>query len=209
MEDITHVTRPFTGAKTQFSLPKLPFAEDALAPYISAETIQFHYGKHHAKYVDETNKLLIGSPLAGQSLEEIVKNAEGPLFNNAAQNWNHSFFWNCLTPHSKGPSERMNGRISEKFGSVDEFKTEFSETAVKLFGSGWAWLVLDENDELAIQPLPDAGNPLKKNQTPLLALDVWEHAYYLDYQNDRKKFVENFWKLANWDFVEQNCFGRH
>lgn len=188
------------------TLPPLPYTEDALEPVISREVMKFHYEKHHAGYVEKTNKLLQQSNLRGKSLVEIVQQASGPLFNNAAQVWNHTFFWNCMIP---GGSEILPGplldSINRCFGSFDEFKTKFSKEAEELFGSGWVWLVKDENGELRIEALHNADTPLKDGTPALLALDVWEHAYYLDYKNERKKFVAKFWSIVDWNFVAK-CF---
>lgn len=185
-----------------FELPQLPYAMDALAPQISEETLEYHYGKHHQTYVTNLNKLTDGKPEAGKSLEELIKTAKGPVFNNAAQVWNHSFYWNCLKPQGGGePTGALAEAINASFGSFEEFKTLFTSMAVGLFGSGWAWLVKDEDGTLGIEAMSNAGCPLTHGQTPLLTCDVWEHAYYVDYRNARAKYVETFWNLVNWDFV--------
>ncbi len=187
-----------------FQLPALPYEMDALAPHISRETLEYHYGKHHQTYVDNLNKLVAGSELAGQSLEAIIKQAKGGVFNNAAQIWNHSFYWQCLTPQSTTPSGNLNDAIKQTFGSLEEFKTQFSQTAITTFGSGWAWLVKNSNNELEIISTSNAGTPMTDGKTALLTCDVWEHAYYIDYRNARPKYVEHFWNLVNWDFVARN-----
>ncbi len=186
-------------------LPDLPYAKDALDPLISAETIEYHYGKHHKTYVDNINKLIAGTEFENMPLEEIVKKASGGVFNNAAQVWNHTFYWNCLSPGGSGePSGPLADAIVKAFGSFAEFKEKFSKTAVTLFGSGWAWLVKNADGGLAIEATSNAGTPLTEGKTPLLTCDVWEHAYYIDYRNARPKYVENFWNLVNWKLVEKN-----
>ncbi len=191
-----------------FELPQLPYAMDALAPQISKETLEYHYGKHHNAYVTNLNKLTDGKPEAGKSLEELIKTAKGGIFNNAAQVWNHSFYWNCLKPQGGGePMGALAEAINASFGSFEEFKTLFTSMAVGLFGSGWAWLVKDEDGTLGIEAMSNAGNPLTNGQTPLLTCDVWEHAYYVDYRNARAKYVETFWNLVNWEFVSKNFQG--
>lgn len=191
-----------------FTLPELPYAMDALAPQISKETLEYHYGKHHQTYVTNLNKLTDGKPEAEKSLEEIIKTAKGPVFNNAAQVWNHSFYWNCLKPQGGGtPSGVLLEAINASFGSFEEFKTLFTTMATGLFGSGWVWLVKDEDGTLGVEAMSNAGNPLGNAQTPLLTCDVWEHAYYIDYRNARAKYVETFWNLVNWEFVAKNLQG--
>ena len=188
-----------------FTLPELPYALDALAPQISKETLEYHYGKHHQAYVTNLNKLTDGKPEASKSLEELIKKAKGPVFNNAAQVWNHTFYWNCLKPQGGGlPAGALLEAINASFGSFEEFKTLFTSMAVGLFGSGWAWLVKDDDGSLGIEAMSNAGNPLTNGQTPLLTCDVWEHAYYIDYRNARAKYVETFWNLVNWEFVSKN-----
>lgn len=186
-------------------LPPLPYSEDALEPVISREIMKFHYEKHHAGYVEKTNKLLQQSNLRGKSLEEIIQQSSGPLFNNAAQVWNHTFFWNCMKP---GGSMLNSGELMESinncFGSFDEFKTTFSKAGEDLFGSGWVWLFKDPSGVLKIEGRSNADTPVKDSLTTLLTLDVWEHAYYLDYKNERKKFIAKFWSIVNWDFVQSN-----
>ena len=187
-----------------FTLPELPYTMDALAPQISKETLEYHYGKHHQAYVTNLNKLTDGKPEANKSIEELIKSAKGPVFNNAAQVWNHTFYWNCLKPNGGGePTGAIADAINASFGSFEEFKTLFTSMAVGLFGSGWVWLVKDSDGTLGVEALSNAGNPLTNEQTPLLTCDVWEHAYYIDYRNTRAKYVETFWNLVNWDFVNQ------
>lgn len=185
-------------------LPKLPFAENALEPLISAQTISFHYGKHHKAYVDNLNKLIVGTPFENASLDEIVINAEGGIFNNGAQVWNHTFYWNCLTPGGSLPSVVLLDALMRDFGSFEIFQEEFSKAAATQFGSGWAWLVKDSSGKLSILQESNAGNPLRKGFIPLLTCDVWEHAYYLDKQNRRPDYIADFWKIVNWNFVENN-----
>ena len=187
------------------SLPELPWPKDALAPTISAETIEYHYGKHHKAYVDKLNALIEGTPLAKASLEEIVKTSEGGVFNNAAQVWNHTFYWHCLAPRAGGePRGALGDALTSSFGSFGSFKEKFSNAAATLFGSGWTWLVKNKAGALEIVQTQNAGCPLTAGQKPLLTLDVWEHAYYIDYRNARPNYIEAFWKLANWDFVAKN-----
>ncbi|MBD5389846.1 superoxide dismutase [bacterium] len=186
-----------------FELPPLPFAQDALAPHISAQTLAFHYGKHHQAYVDNLNKLRANTPFEECGLEEIIRKADGPLYNNAAQVWNHTFYWNCLSPQGGGqPTGALAEAIDRAFGSFDQFKAQFSAAAAGLFGSGWVWLVCDSKDRLAILPTPNAGNPIREHKEPLLVIDVWEHAYYLDYQNKRPDYIAHFFELVDWKAVE-------
>ena len=173
-----------------FELPKLPYSMDALEPHISKETLEFHYGKHHATYVNNLNKLVQGTEFANASLEEVIKKSSGGIFNNAAQIWNHTFYWHCLSPRGGGEPQ---GKLAEKL--------------TKSFGSGWAFLIQNRDGTLEITKEGNAGNPLVKDQTPLLTCDVWEHAYYIDYRNARAKYVETFWKLVNWSFVSENLKG--
>ena len=191
-----------------FELPKLPYSMDALEPHISKETLEFHYGKHHATYVNNLNKLVQGTEFANASLEEVIKKSSGGIFNNAAQIWNHTFYWHCLSPRGGGePQGKLAEKLTKSFGSVTKFKEIFSEAAVTLFGSGWAFLIQNRDGTLEITKEGNAGNPLVKDQTPLLTCDVWEHAYYIDYRNARAKYVETFWKLVNWSFVSENLKG--
>ncbi len=188
-----------------FELPPLPYAQNALEPTISAETLEYHYGKHHQTYVNNLNNLVPGTEFEGLSLEEIITKASGGVFNNAAQVWNHTFYWNCMTPDAKGkPSGELAADIDNTFGSFDTFKEEFSKSAATNFGSGWTWLVKKADGSIAIVNTSNAGCPLTDGQTPLLTVDVWEHAYYIDYRNARPKYLEAFWGLVNWDFVEAN-----
>ncbi|MEI7980827.1 MAG: superoxide dismutase [Bacteroidota bacterium] len=180
-------------------LPKLPYALDALEPYISKRTIEFHYGKHHQAYVNNLNKLITGTEFENASLEEIVRKASGGIFNNGAQVWNHTFYWNCLTPQGGGePGGLMAEAIVQNFGSFGEFKEKFSAAAATLFGSGWAWLIKKEDGKLEIVQESNAGNPVKYGASPILTCDVWEHAYYLDKQNVRPDYIADFWKLIDW-----------
>lgn len=188
-----------------FTLPELPYPMDALSPHISAETLEYHYGKHHNAYVTNLNKLVEGTPNAEKKLEDIICNSEGGLFNNAAQVWNHSFYWNCLSPNGGGePSGAVSDAINEAFGSFDSFKEQFSAAAATQFGSGWAWLVKNTSGKLEIVKTSNAECPLTNGVKPLLTCDVWEHAYYIDYRNARPKYIEAFWSLVNWDFVAEN-----
>ena len=186
-------------------LPALPYANDALAPTISAETIEYHYGKHHQTYVTNLNNLVPGTEFENASLEEIVKKASGGIFNNAAQVWNHTFYWNCLSPNGGGaPSGALADAINSAFGSFDEFKQKFSTSAATNFGSGWTWLVKNSDGGVEIVNTSNAANPMTDGKTPLLTIDVWEHAYYIDYRNARPKYLESIWGIVNWDFVTQN-----
>lgn len=191
-----------------FELPELPYAFDALAPTISKETIEYHYGKHHKAYVDKTNTMVEGTANANLSLEELVQKVQGqanerPLFNNAAQVWNHTFYWNCLSPKGGGaPTGAIAQAIDKSFGSFADFQSKFSAAAAGQFGSGWAWLVKSD-DGIAIETTANADTPMAVGKTCLLTIDVWEHAYYIDYRNARPKYIEEFWKLVNWDFVNQ------
>jgi Fe-Mn family superoxide dismutase len=187
-----------------FKLPELPYAQDALAPHISAETLEYHYGKHHQTYVTNLNKLVEGTPNAEKSLEDLIKTSEGGIFNNAAQVWNHSFYWYCLSPKGGGePKGKIGDLIKSNFGSFQSFKEKFTDAALTQFGSGWAWLVKKPDGSLGIEKTPNANTPLTTPNKPLLTCDVWEHAYYIDYRNARAKYVEAFWNLVNWDFVEK------
>jgi len=188
-----------------FTLPVLPYEKSALAPHISAETLEYHYGKHHQTYVTNLNKLVEGKPEASKSLEEIIAVAEGPLFNNAAQVWNHTFYWGCMKPNGGGePSGALAQAISRDFGSFAKFREEFVAAATTQFGSGWAWLV-SENGKLKVTKTGNADLPSKHGQKALLTIDVWEHAYYIDFRNARPKYIETFMdKLVNWEFVAAN-----
>jgi superoxide dismutase, Fe-Mn family len=188
-----------------FELPPLPYPKDALAPHISAETFDYHHGKHHAAYVTNLNAAIANTPNAVKSLEEIILSSDGPLFNNSAQVWNHTFFWNCMKPAGGGaPTGDLAQAIDRDFGGFDKFREQFVQAAVKQFGSGWAWLVA-EGGKLKITSTSNADLPMKHNQTALFTVDVWEHAYYIDYRNARQKFAETVVdKLANWDFASEN-----
>jgi len=185
-----------------FTLPKLPYAMDALMPYISQETLEYHYGKHHNAYVINLNKLVTNTPFAVMSLEDVIKQSSGAIFNNAAQVWNHTFYWHCLSPNGGGePTETLAEAINTTFGSFTAFKEQFSQAAISTFGSGWAWLVQDKQGHLKIISTSNAGTPMTEGLTPLLTCDVWEHAYYIDYRNLRVDYVSAFWNLVNWAFV--------
>ncbi|MCB1762261.1 MAG: superoxide dismutase [Fe] [Gammaproteobacteria bacterium] len=186
-------------------LPDLPYPKNALEPTISQETLEFHHDKHHQTYVTNLNNLIPGTEFENATLDEIVMRASGGIFNNAAQVWNHTFYWNCLSPNGGGtPSGALAAAIDKAFGSFDEFKKAFSTSAATNFGSGWTWLVKNSDDSVAIVNTSNAGNPMTSGQTPLLTIDVWEHAYYIDYRNARPKYLEEIWKLINWDFVAAN-----
>lgn len=188
-----------------FALPPLPYAKDALAPYMSAETFEYHYGKHHAAYVTKLNAGIEGTAWADKSLEEIIRGSDGGLFNNAAQTWNHTFFWNCLKPGGGGqPSGEIGKAIDKAFGSYADFREKFSTACANQFGSGWGWLVRGDKG-LEIISTANADTPMRHGKTALLTIDVWEHAYYIDYRNDRAKFIATIMdNLVNWDFVAQN-----
>jgi Fe-Mn family superoxide dismutase len=195
---------------SKFELPPLPYAKDALAPHISAETFEYHYGKHHQGYVDNLNKLVAGTKNEGLELEALVKKATGPLFNNAAQHWNHTFYWNSVSPEkNQSPSGPLAQAINKSFGSRVEFEKKFNEAALGEFGSGWAWLSLNPaNKKLVIEITTNASTPLTGAHKPLFTCDVWEHAYYIDYRNARAKYVDAFWKVLNWHFAEMNFEGK-
>ncbi|XPV70259.1 MAG: superoxide dismutase [Halarcobacter sp.] len=185
-------------------LMKLPYELDALEPYMSKETLEFHYGKHHQTYVTKLNGLIEGTKYEALPLEDIIKDSDGGVFNNSAQVFNHDFFWKGLTPNGSEMPSEVESLLNEAFGSVDKFKEIFTNTAVNHFGSGWAWLVKDKNGKLEVVATPNAETPITEGLTPILTCDVWEHAYYIDTRNARPKYLENFWKLVNWDFVAQN-----
>ncbi|MBE9548841.1 MAG: superoxide dismutase [Fe] [Proteobacteria bacterium] len=186
-------------------LPDLPFAKDALQPHISAETLDYHHGKHHQAYVTNLNNLIAGTEMEGQSLENIIKTASGGVFNNAAQIWNHTFYWNCLSPNGGGePTGALADAINTAFGSFEEFKQKFSQTAITTFGSGWAWLVQNADGSLELVSTSNADTPLTGDARVLMTCDVWEHAYYVDYRNARPDYVAAFWNLVNWEFVAAN-----
>jgi Fe-Mn family superoxide dismutase len=188
-----------------FELPALPYSKDALAPHISPETIDYHWGKHHAAYVANLNKLIAGTPFEGKSLEEIVRGSDGGIFNNAAQVWNHTFYWNSMKPQGGGqPTGPLAGAIQADLGGYDAFRKAFAEAATTQFGSGWAWLVLDQG-KLKVVKTGNADTPLRSGMKPLLTIDVWEHAYYVDFRNARPKYIETFLdRLVNWDFAAAN-----
>lgn len=186
-------------------LPELPYAMDALEPHISKETLEYHYGKHHQTYVDKLNAMVPGTEFENMSVEEITLKATGGLFNQAAQVWNHTFYWHCMSPNGGGePTGPLADAINDAFGSFEEFKKQFTDKALTQFGSGWAWLVKNADGSLALTQTPNAETPLTGAAKPLLTCDVWEHAYYVDYRNARPKYVEAFWNLVNWDFVAEN-----
>lgn len=188
-----------------FSLPPLPFDQGSLSPFISPETIEFHYGKHHKGYVDNLNKLIAKTEHVNKTLEEIVKSADGAIYNNAAQAFNHQFYWNCLSPSGGGePKGPLAEALTKEFGSVAKFKELFTESSMTIFGSGWAWLVKDKRGKLKIMKASNADNPLLDNEQPILTCDVWEHAYYIDYRNARAKYLEAFWHIVNWRFASEN-----
>ena len=185
-----------------FTLPALPYAHDALEPIISKKTIEFHYGKHHQAYVNNLNGLVGGTEFENADLDTIVKKSSGPIFNNAAQIWNHNFYFLSLTPYKGShPSVDLMKAIEETFGSFENFKTEFGKAAITVFGSGWAWLAKDASGKLSIEKESNAGNPMTRDLTPLITFDVWEHAYYIDYQNRRPDYVAALWDLVDWDVV--------
>ena len=192
----------------QHQLPALPYALDALQPHISRETLEFHYGKHHQTYVTNLNNLVKGTEFENMSLEDIIRKSSGGMFNNAAQIWNHTFYWHSLSPKGGGkPGGDLAKAIDAKFGSFDEFKKQFSAAAVGTFGSGWAWLVKHADGTVAIESTPNAATPLTTDRKPLLTCDVWEHAYYIDYRNRRPDYVAAFWNLVNWEFAAKNFAG--
>lgn len=187
-----------------FKQPELAYGLNGLAPFISEEQMSYHYGKHHAAYFTNLNGLVDGKPEADLALRQVVIQSQGPVFNNSAQAWNHSFFWHCMAPGGGGaPTGEIARLIDRDFGGFAPFKEAFSTAATKLFGSGWAWLAVDSSGKLEIMPLSNADNPLKHGAEAILTLDVWEHAYYIDYRNLRPKFIEGFWDVVNWDFVNK------
>jgi Fe-Mn family superoxide dismutase len=188
-----------------FELPALPYEKNALEPHISAETLEFHHGKHHATYVTKLNGLVEGTDLASKSLEEIIKSSDGGVFNNAAQIWNHTFYWNSLSPNGGGePTGDLADAINAKWGSFAEFKAAFNDKAVNNFGSSWTWLVKAADGSLDIVNTSNAGTPITDDLVPLITVDLWEHAYYIDYRNVRPNYLEGFWALANWEFATAN-----
>jgi Fe-Mn family superoxide dismutase len=190
-----------------FTLPELPFDPNQLSPFNSKETFDYHHGKHHATYVTKLNDAIKGTEMDGMDLAELIRKAHQesnkPVYNNAAQHYNHTFFWNCLTPNSAAPGAKLTEALNKDFGSVDAFKEQFSAAAVGLFGSGWAWLAQNSDGKLEIMGLKDADSPLITGKNPLLTLDVWEHAYYIDHRNARPQFIAEFWKVVNWAHAEK------
>ncbi|CBV42458.1 superoxide dismutase [Halomonas elongata] len=188
-----------------FELPALPYEKNALEPQLSAETLEYHYGKHHQAYVTRLNQMIEGTADADKSLEEIIASSSGPLFNQAAQVWNHTFYWHCLSPKGGGaPGGALGKAIEAGYGSFERFKEAFNDKAMDNFGSGWTWLVKTDDGGVEIINSDDADCPIAHGRTPLLTIDVWEHAYYIDYRNARRKYLENIWKVLNWEFVAQN-----
>jgi len=192
-----------TAETTMITLPPLPYARTALEPYMSRETLEYHYGKHHQAYIDRVNALIRGTPQQGATLEELVMKSDGALFDNAAQAWNHAFFWKCLSPRRQAPGKELAGPL-RSFGGLETLEREFARTALAVFGSGWAWLVKDKSGAVRIVTTPNAHTPLRDGHLPLLTCDVWEHAYYIDHRNDRGAYLKSFWQLVNWDFVASN-----
>lgn len=189
----------------EHTLPPLPYALDGLSPYISKETLEYHYGKHHQTYVTNLNNLIKGTEFESLGLEDVVKKSTGGIFNNAAQVWNHTFYWNSMKPNGGGaPIGPLAQAIDAKWGSFDRFKEEFTKCAIGTFGSGWAWLVQKSDGSLDLVSTSNAVTPLTGDAKPLLTCDVWEHAYYIDTRNARPKYLENFWNLVNWEFASQN-----
>lgn len=202
------ISKPKTERIMVHKMPELPYSTEALAPKMSKETFEYHYGKHLQTYVDNLNRLIPGTPYESMSLQEIVKKADGPIFNNAAQAWNHTFFFLMLTPDQKPMPKRLADRIARDFGSVEAFKEEFSKAATGLFGSGWTWLAADKDGKLQIISESNAGNPMTKGLKPVMTIDVWEHAYYIDYRNRRADFIKSYWELIDWDKVADRVFPR-
>uniref|UniRef100_UPI0032175782 superoxide dismutase n=1 Tax=uncultured Draconibacterium sp. TaxID=1573823 RepID=UPI0032175782 len=187
-----------------FNLPELPYAQDALEPYISEKTFEYHYGKHHQAYVNNLNSLIQGTEFENSTLEDIIVKAEGGIFNNGAQVWNHTFYFMQFSPDGcDAPKDGLKVAIEAKFGSIEGFKEDFSKAAATLFGSGWAWLVVDKNGELEIVQTSNAANPLRDGKKPILTCDVWEHAYYIDKKNARPKYIEDFWKILDWKVISE------
>ena len=187
---------------TIHELPPLPYDVDALAPHVSAETLEYHHGKHHRAYVTRLNELVAGTSFEQMSMAELVRKTSGTVFNNAAQAWNHSFYWNCLTPaQGLRPSPELRRAIEASFGSLERLEVQFKAAAAAKFGSGWTWLVKLADGTLAVESTNDADSPIRRNDVPLLTCDVWEHAYYIDYRNQRARYIDAFWRLVNWDFA--------
>lgn len=188
-----------------FTLPQLPYAKNALAPHISEETLDYHYGKHHQAYVNNLNKLIVDTEFANMNLEEIIKKSKGGIFNNAAQVWNHTFYWHCMDPKGGGePTGKLADEINSTFGSFEKFKEQFTQTAIATFGSGWAWLAQESEGQLKIISTSNAQTPMTENLQALMTCDVWEHAYYIDYRNARPEYLSAFWNVVNWDFIADN-----
>ncbi|TAM13068.1 MAG: superoxide dismutase [Nevskiaceae bacterium] len=187
-----------------FSLPELPFAKEALEPHMSRETLEYHYGKHHKAYVDKANKLIAGTEFEKASLEDTIQKANGGLLNQVQQIWNHTFFWNCLTPNPKEPGKKLADALVKTFGGVEDFKKEFAAAAAGNFGSGWTWLVQNADGTLAVENTSNADTPLRHGKKAILTVDVWEHAYYIDYRNSRANYLEHYWQIVNWAFAESN-----
>jgi Fe-Mn family superoxide dismutase len=195
-------------ATPQHALPELPYSMDALEPFMSRETLEYHYGKHHRGYVNKLNSLIAGTAFEGAALADIVRDSSGAVFNNAAQVWNHSFFWRCIAPNGGGePGAELGRAIEREFGAVDTFKRFFKKAATEKFGSGWTWLIQTRTMDLVVCSMDDAQNPMRSGDRALLACDVWEHAYYIDYRNDRARYLDAFWNIVNWKFVEENLAG--
>jgi superoxide dismutase, Fe-Mn family len=188
-------------------LPKLPYPKNALEPYISRETLNYHYGKHHKGYVDQLNELIKGTPYENNTIEEIIRTTKGPLFNNAAQAWNHEFFWNCLSPERTRPSQNLGLLVEKSFGSMSELYEVMIHSAMEHFGSGYVWLI-HQNGNLRVETTHDADNPLRSGQQAILTCDLWEHAYYIDYRNEKKRYLESIVQILNWEFAENNLQGR-
>jgi superoxide dismutase, Fe-Mn family len=187
----------------RITLAPLPFAREALEPYMSRETLDYHYGRHHKAYVEKVNYLITGTPQQGAPLEELVLKGTGTLFDNAAQAWNHAFFWRCLSPRRQTPGKELDGAL-RSFGGLEALQSEFSRAAIAVFGSGWVWLIKDESGAVRIVTTSNANTPLRDGHKPLLTCDMWEHAYYVDHRNDRAAYLNGFWQLVNWDFVAGN-----
>ncbi len=195
--------------KPQHVLPELEYSMGALEPFMSRETLEYHYGKHHRGYVNKLNSLIAGTVFEDARLEDIIRKSPGTILNNAGQVWNHSFFWRCIGPNGGGgPAGELGNTIKRSFGSVDAFRQHFKKVATEKFGSGWTWLIKTRDEQLAVRNTDDADNPLRSGDAPLLACDVWEHAYYIDYRNDRAKYLDAFWNIVNWKFVEENLAWR-
>jgi superoxide dismutase, Fe-Mn family len=191
------------ATESTISLPPLPYANHALEPYMSRETLDYHYGKHHKAYIDNVNMLIRGTPQQRATLEELVMQADGALFDNAAQAWNHAFFWRCLSPRRQAPGRELEGTL-RGFGGLEGLEREFTRAAIAVFGSGWAWLIKERSGPVRVVTTANAYTPLRDGHLPLLVCDMWEHAYYVDHHNDRSAYLSNFWQLVNWDFVASN-----